>query len=102
MVGVAEELEGVQVDAGQGSVVVEHLLEVGNQPLDIDAVAGKAAADLVVHAAAGHAPEGAFEHGADVAVLGIAGAGGASEQELKVGGRRELGGGAEAAPDVVG
>ena len=80
--GVAEDLEGVQVDAGERGVVVEHLLEVGDQPLYIDAVAREAAADLVVHAAAGHAPEGAFEHRADSGLLGLVGAGGAPQQEL--------------------
>ena len=99
---VAEELEGVQVDAGQLGVVVEHLLEVGHEPLDIDAVAGEATADLVVHAAAGHAPERAFEHGAGGSVFGIVRARGACEQELKVGGGGELGRGAETAPDIIG
>ena len=74
---------------------------MGHEPLNIDAVASEAAADLVVHTPAGHAPEGPFEHGANSRVLGV-GAGGAGEEELEVGGGGELRGRAEASPDVIG
>ena len=50
-------LPGVQVGAGQQRVVVEHLLEVGHGPGVVDAVAVKAAAELVVDPAAGHRPQ---------------------------------------------
>src|SRR3712207_6904843 len=41
---------------------VEHLLEVRDDPVPVDAVAGEAAAELVVGAAAGHRLEGAVRH----------------------------------------
>ncbi len=59
---VAERAEGVEVDAGELGIVVEHLLEVGDQPDGVDRVAVKAAADLVVHPAGGHLVEGKPEH----------------------------------------
>ena len=40
----------------QRPVVVQHFLEVGDHPLRIDAVAAKAAAELIVDAALAHAP----------------------------------------------
>ena len=48
---------GVEVDPDQQRLVVEHLLEVRHQPLLVDRVAGEAAADVVVHPAAGHRVE---------------------------------------------
>ena len=51
---LARDLPRVQVGAGQQRVVVEHLLEVRDEPGAVDRVAREAAADLVVHAAAGH------------------------------------------------
>ena len=47
-------LEAVRVSAQHLGVVVEHLLEVGNHPALIHAVAMKSARQLVVDAAAGH------------------------------------------------
>jgi hypothetical protein len=44
----------VQVGTREQRVVVEHLLEVRDGPLRIDAVAGEAAADLIEDPAAGH------------------------------------------------
>ena len=44
----------VQVHGGEQRVVVEHLLEVRDEPLPVDGIAVKAAADEVVHAARGH------------------------------------------------
>ena len=54
---LAGELPGVEVRADEQRVVVEHLLEVGDQPLPVDRVAGEAAADVVVDAAGGHGVE---------------------------------------------
>ena len=54
---LAEHEIGVQVDADQQRLVVEHLLEVGDEPLLVDRVAGEAAADVVVHPAARHRVE---------------------------------------------
>jgi hypothetical protein len=47
----------VQVDRREQRVVVEHLLEVRDEPLPVDGVAVEAAADEVVHASRGHAVE---------------------------------------------
>ena len=44
----------VQIDPQQQRVVVEHLLEVRHPPEPVDAVAGEAAGQLVVHAAPRH------------------------------------------------
>ena len=54
---VAEPLPAVQVGAGEQRVVVEHLLEVGDEPDRVDRVAGEAAAELVVDAAGEHRVE---------------------------------------------
>ena len=52
----------MQVGAGEQRVVVEHLLEVGDEPGLVDRVAGEAAADLVVDAAVGHRVERHLHH----------------------------------------
>src|SRR5450756_338098 len=51
----------VDVDPQQQGVVVEHLLEVRHHPGGVDRVAGEAAAELVVDAAAGHRRGGALD-----------------------------------------
>ena len=89
---VAGPLPAVQVGAGQQRVVVEHLLEVGDEPLGVDRVAGEAAADLVVDAAAHHPVERAGD------VLALA----AGHQELEDARGRELGGVAEPAVSRIG
>ncbi len=53
---------GPEVEPRQLCIVVEHLLEVGHEPVGIDAVAGEASSDLVVDAAGGHLLEGLGEH----------------------------------------
>ena len=58
---VAERLPAVQVGAGEQGVVVEHLLEVGDEPVGVDRVAGEAAAELVVDAAGQHRVEGPLD-----------------------------------------
>ena len=89
---VAQGLPAVQVGAGQQGVVVEHLLEVGDQPDGVDRVTREAAAELVVDAAGQHRVEG------DLDRLMLA----AGQQQLQRRGRRELGGAAEAAVLHVG
>ena len=59
---VARGLVSVCVQPGEKRVVVEHLLEVGNQPECVCGVPVKASANLVVHASGGHLVEGQFEH----------------------------------------
>ncbi len=77
----------MQIGAGQQRVVVQHLLEVGDDPARVHGVAREPAADLVVHAAAGHGAQGLEAH-APLA---------ARQQELDRRGGRELGRAAEAA-----
>ena len=78
------------VDAQQLGVVVEHLLEVRHHPVGIDAVAGEAAAELVVDPATGHRLQRPGRHR-----QGTLGA--VPEQELQHHGRRELRGATETA-----
>ena len=88
---VARDLPAVQVRARQQRVVVEHLLEVGDEPVGVDRVAREAAADLVVHAARGHRAQRVGRH------LGLT----AAEQELDRRGGRELRRSPEAAVRAV-
>ena len=59
---LAGDLPAVQVGAREQRVVVEHLLEVGDAPGGVDAVAVEAAADLVVDAAGGHVAQRLQRH----------------------------------------
>jgi hypothetical protein len=59
----SRELPGMDVDARQLGVVVEHLLEVRHQPGLVRAVTREAAAQVVVDAARGHGIERAPSHG---------------------------------------
>ena len=59
---VANCLIAVEVGAREKGVVVEHLLEVRDQPLRVDGVASEAAADVIVDAAGEHAVEGPGHH----------------------------------------
>ena len=54
----------LQIRPGELGVVVEHLLEVGNQPAFVHAVAVKSAAELVVKAAQTHHAQGGERHAA--------------------------------------
>ena len=82
------DLEAVQVRACEQRVVVEHLLEVRDDPAVVDRVTGEAAADLVVHAAGGHPAQRVQRH------LALA----APQEELDHGCRGELRRAAPAAP----
>src|SRR5262249_47660236 len=59
---VLEESMGIEVDAGELGVVVEHLLEMGYEPDRVDRIAVKPAADLVVNPAGGHLVERQSQH----------------------------------------
>ena len=89
---VPERLPAVQVGAGEQRVVVEHLLEVGDEPGGVDRVAPEAAAELVVDAARQHCVERRLDHVPDPA----------GEQQLQRRGGRELRRAAEAAALRVG
>ena len=60
--GFAGDEVRVQVRAREQRVVVEHLLEVRDEPVVVGGVAGEAAAELVVHAAGGHRVERRRDH----------------------------------------
>ena len=59
---VARHLPRMQVDPRELRIVVQHLFEVRNQPASVDRVAGKAAANLIVHSALRHHVERLFDH----------------------------------------
>ena len=59
---IAGHLPGVQVDAGQLGVVVEHFFKMGHEPMVVHRVAMEAAADLVVHAPIRHRIQGQGHH----------------------------------------
>ena len=54
----ARHLPGVQVDAGQLGIVIEHFLKVRHQPTRIHRVAMEPPTQLIIHAAVGHLVEG--------------------------------------------
>ena len=88
----------MQIGAGQQSVVVEHLLEVGDQPVGVDRVAGEPAAQVVVHAAGSH---GIQSGGEDPDRLGFRGPGHVPEEGLEAHGLGELRGPAKSTPLVI-
>ena len=89
-------LPGVEVDAGEQGVVVEHLLEVGHQPDGVGGVAVEAAADLVVDAAAAPSRRSVCSHRLErCAALPVRVV--AAQEEVERHRLRELGRAAEAA-----
>ena len=78
----------------QLSIVIQHLLEMRHQPTGIDAVAGKAAAEMVVDAALAEMGQGGDD---GLAVGLVAGAPVEPPEEFEDGGLGEFGGAAEAA-----
>ena len=88
---LAHHLPAMQVGAREQRVVVEHLLEVGDEPGGVHRVAVEPASELVVDAAVHHL----VERQADRVVLA------AVEQELEGARRRELGRAAEAPVGTV-
>ena len=91
---LAGHLEGLEIEPGQLSVVVEHFLEMRHEPVGIDRVAVEAAADLVVQATLCHAPAGE-EH--RVQQVGAGSRPALAEEELEHRRMRELRRAAEAA-----
>ncbi len=83
----ARELEGLQVGRDEQRVVVEHLLEVRDEPLAVGAVAVEAAAELVADPPARHALE---REQRQLARGGLAGARGVAHAQAEVQGVREL------------
>ena len=88
---------GVEIRGREQRVVVEHLLEVRDEPALVDRVAVEAAADEVVHPAGGHRVERRGHHRQRVLVAAEVHA----EQELDRRGLRELGRAAPASPSDV-
>jgi len=62
VLGVVRGEPAVQVERGELGIIIEHLLEVRHQPLPVHRIAMEAAADLIVHAAAGHLGQGEVGH----------------------------------------
>jgi hypothetical protein len=87
----AGDLPGVEVDPGEEGLVVEHLLEVGDEPAVVDRVAGEAAAKVVVDAARGHGVEREDDRLPDVA----------AQEQVEAHRLGELGCPADAAPRGV-
>ena len=81
----------MEVRRDEQRVVVEHLLEVRDEPALVDRVAVEAAADQVVHASGGHGVERLGDHGQLAA----------AHEQLEGGGGRELRSAAEAAEGGV-
>src|SRR5660398_327661 len=79
---------GMQVALGEEGVIVEHLLEVGNQPLRIHGVAMKATSQLIVYASGSHGLQSPFDHSQ---VSCVTGALITAKQEVHRHGLRELG-----------
>src|SRR5581483_9153624 len=92
---LSRELPGVEVGAPEHGLVVEHLLEVGYQPVGVDRIAGEPAAELVVYAARRHGVEGLGDHGQD---LGSSALSRRPEQKLEARLLGELRGLSEPAP----
>ena len=86
--GVPRDLVGVEVQPCQERVVIEHLLEVGDEPVGIGRVPVEPSTQLIVDAASCHPVEGQlhhFEYG------GVFGAEVLTKQELQGHRLRELG-----------
>jgi len=94
-VRTTEHDQPLHVDAEQQGLVVEHLLEVRNEPFAIGGVASETTADVVVHAARTHGVERRLEDALG-AVAGGRHVGPQHQLEMRC--RRELRRLAEAAP----
>ena len=92
------DLPGVQINAAEHRLVVEHLLEVGDQPEGVNRVPGEAAAEVVVDAARGHGVDGGGDHLEDFRSTAQ---GGGAQQKLEARFLRKLGRLPEAAPLTV-
>ncbi len=60
--GISGGLEGLGIGPQEQRVVVEHLLEVGDQPFRVDGIAVESAAQVVVDAAVAHFRQGMDGH----------------------------------------
>ena len=60
---LSEFLAGPQIDPRQGGVVVQHFLEVGDQPLPVHRIAGESSTQLIEDPACGHPLQGEAQHG---------------------------------------
>ncbi len=93
------DLPGVEVGAQQGGLVVEHLLEVGDQPLVVGRVAGEPAPEVVVDPAGGHGVQRGQSHPLGTVPVGPTPvAQGVMERQVHQHGLGELGRSTEPAP----
>ncbi len=95
---LAEHLIAVHVGADQLCLVVQHLLEVGDEPTLVDRVPAETTADVVVHPARSHRVERVRHDEAEGVAWSV---GVAAEQDLELCRRRELGCWPETAPFLV-
>ena len=96
--GVAGGHRHPRQEIAQVGVVVEHLLEVRDEPTRVGRVAGEATAQVVVDAARGHGVERGGDHVQRGLVTGV---GVMAKQRLRGHRRRELRRGAESAVSCV-
>ena len=89
---------GVEVEARQEGVVIEHLLKVGHQPVGVGGVPVETAANLIVDTAAGHLLQGHLHHFQGTLVVTVVVV---AEQEFRGHWLRKLGRRAEPAVLVV-
>ena len=86
---VARYLKGGKIGFREQRVVIEHFLEVRDQPAFIRRIPGKPAANVVVHAARGHGVQRFARH---VKRVLRPGAVVLTKEKKQAGGRREFGG----------
>src|SRR5678815_1324526 len=85
--GLAAHQVSVQVELGELSVVVKHLLEVRHEPLCIDRIAGKAAAELIMNPTRRHPVARGEDH---LDRLGVPKSSGIAQQKLWLAGLRKF------------
>ena len=91
-----------RVEAQQQALVVEHLLEVGDRPAAVDAVAVKSTSDVVVEPSPRHLAGGVQQVRAHVRGFVCGQFVEGREHQVEIRGRRELRAAAEAAVLAVG
>ena len=91
-------LVGFKIGNGQHGLVIEHLLEVGNQPAGVRGIAVKPETHVIIDASARHGVQGRFHHGQGLLVPASLPP---AKKKGEVMGHGELGGSAEPAVSPV-
>ncbi len=84
--GVPGDLVGFQVSHGQQGLIVEHLFEMGQQPLSVRGISVESETDVIPHPPQPHGGEGLFHHSEGLVVPGMVVV--PEEEEELVGGRK--------------